>query len=298
MSMANVASAGAKPQVSASSTSSTSQPNGGIERRRRKRAKISAQVHVHLANGTESFEEVGKSIDVSRDGLLFIAGRARYWKGQKLDVTFPYSNAAAALNTPQAAEVVRSVDQGDGKFAVAVQFVHARAEAKDEKKGVTAPGISAHSAATPAQAEKTQSVVLAVESDQKTADIMRNLLQQDGYTVIIVPTAKAALDVLKTTIPAVFLAEVEAEDMSGHDLCLIIKRNDRLQHVPVILLTRSAQPADYSASHQLGAVVCMAKPFKPERLLHVVRLVAPPPAQKNAYGSSRAMSNSTIERAL
>ena len=297
MSMANVASAGAKSQVS---TTSSSLPNGGIERRRRKRAKITAQVHVRLVNGTDTFEEVGRSIDVSRDGLLFIAARAGYWKGQKLDVTFPYSNAAAALNTPQTAEVVRSVEQKDGKFAVAVQFVQAKAEAKGEKKDLTAPDASAASSsgAIPAKAEKAQSVVLAVESDPKTAEIMRSLLTQDGYTVVIVPTAKAALDVLKTTIPAVFLAEVEAEDMSGHDLCLIIKRNDRLQHVPVILLTRSAQPADYSASHQLGAVVCMAKPFKPERLLHVVRLVAPPPAQKNAYGGARAVSSSTIERAL
>ena len=103
-------------------------------------------------------------------------------------------------------------------------------------------------------------------------------------------------DSLRTTVPVCFLAEVEGKDMSGHDLCLIIKRNDRLQHVPVILLTRAAQPADYAASHQLGAVVCMAKPFKPERLLHVVRLVAPPPQNRSAYGSSRSASN--IERTL
>jgi CheY-like chemotaxis protein len=295
MSMTNVASAGAKPNASSISASPA---NSGIERRRRKRAKITAQVHVRLSNGAESFEEVGKSIDVSRDGLLFIAGRAGYWKGQKLDVTFPYSNAAAALNTAQAAEVVRSTEQPDGKFAIAVQFVNAKVEAKEDRKTPGGATASHSSGATPALAEKSQSIVLAVESDQRSADTMRNLLQQDGYTVIIVPTAKAALDVLKTTIPAVFLAEVEAEDMSGHDLCLIIKRNDRLQHVPVILLTRSAQPADYSASHQLGAVVCMAKPFKPERLLHVVRLVAPPPTQKSAYGASRSMQSSSIERSL
>jgi len=72
--------------------------------------------------------------------------------------------------------------------------------------------------------------------------------------------------------------------MSGQDLCVIIKQNERLRNVPVILLTRSAQPADYSASHQLGAVICMAKPFKLERLQQVVRLVAPPPALHSAYG--------------
>src|SRR5579862_1606519 len=295
MSVTSVATAGAKANVGSANAQSGA---GGIERRRRKRAKITAQVHVKASNSPEAFEEIGRSIDVSRDGLLFVATKSGYWKGQKLDVTFPYSNAAAALNQAQQAEVVRVSEMPNVGFGVAVQFIAARTEAKEERKG---PGgnsaVAEGSGATPAQAEKQQAVVLAVEPDQRTADTMRAILQQDGYTVVIVPTAKQALDILKTTAPAVFLAEVEAEDMSGHDLCLIIKRNDRLQHVPVILLTRSAQPADYSASHQLGAVVCMAKPFKPERLLHVVRLVAPPPSQKSVYGASR-VAGSTIERTL
>ena len=275
----------------AQSTSRFSGPNG-VERRRRKRAKISAQVHVRAAGSPEPFEELCKSIDVSRDGLFFIAARAGYWKGQRLDVTFPYSTAASALNKSQGAEIVRVTEHADGLFGIAVQFVATRTDTAEANSDPAMAGVGKTS---PAQ-EKQAAVVLAVESDQRTADTMRALLQQDGYTVIIVPTAQAALDVLKTTVPAVFLAEVEAEDMSGHDLCLIIKRNDRLQHVPVILLTRSAQPADYSASHQLGAVVCMAKPFKPERLLHVVRLVAPPPAQKSVYGSR--VYSSAIERSI
>jgi DNA-binding response OmpR family regulator len=130
-------------------------------------------------------------------------------------------------------------------------------------------------------------MVLIVEPDRRTAEMMRGMLEQDGYKVVTVPTAEQALSILRTTVPVAFIAEVEGSDMSGQDLCLIIKRNERLQRVPVILLTRSAQPADYSASHQLGAVVCMAKPFQPERLQHVVRLVAPPPSLRNAYSGSR-----------
>ena len=281
-------------QANAKSGSSNSPV--GIERRRRKRAKITAQVHIRGVNTPEPFEEICKSVDVSRDGLLVTAARAGYWKGQRLDVTFPYSTAAAALNSAQTAEVVRVVEQ-DGRYAVALQFVNTKSDsaAKDAAKpDPSVAGVLAHSSASHT---KQQSVVLAVESDPKTAEIMRSILSNDGYTVIIVPTAQQALDILRNTVPAVFLAEVEAPDMSGHDLCLIIKRNDRLQRVPVILLTKSAQPADYSASHQLGAVVCMAKPFKPERLLHVVRLVAPPPAARSAYGASRYSSGS-VERAI
>src|SRR5580658_6143025 len=280
----------------ANATCRSSAAAGAVERRRRKRAKITAQVHVRGLNSPEPFEEVCKSIDVSRDGLLFTAARAGYWKGQRLEVTFPYSTAAAALNSAQTAEVVRVVEQ-EGRYAVALQFINTKSDpaTKDAAKvDPSVAGVLAHSTSTHT---KQQSVVLAVESDPKTAEIMRSILSNDGYTVIIVPTAKQALDILRNTVPAVFLAEVEATDMSGHDLCLIIKRNDRLQRVPVILLTKSAQPADYSASHQLGAVVCMAKPFKPERLLHVVRLVSPPPTQKSAYGASR-YSNNSVERAL
>ena len=264
-----------------------------VERRRRRRAKISAQLHVRTVNTPEGFEEVCMTVDVSRDGLLFVANRRGYWKGQALEVTFPFSTDAGAINQGQAAEVVRVTEGAGGKFAVAVQFEAAAGQSKDADKVAALSSIGG----VVASQAKMQQMVLAVESDARTAEIMRNLLQQDGYNIVLVPTAQQALDVLRTAVPAVFIAEVEAEDMSGHDLCLIIKRNERLQRVPVILLTRAAQPADYTASHQLGAVVCMAKPFQPERLLHVVRLVAPPPSMKPVYGVSRVMSNA-IERTL
>jgi CheY-like chemotaxis protein len=278
--------------ASAEASKSGARDANSVERRRRKRAKISAQVHVSAANAPQPFEEICKSVDVSRDGLLFMTARAGYWKGQRLDVTFPYSTAAAALNQPQSAEVVRVEDRGNGQHGVGVQFV----TAKQDAAGKGAEAVSGSTSGAVGAQAKQQSIVLAVEADRRTADTMRNILQNDGYTVVIVSTAQAALEVLRTTVPAVFLAEVEAEDMSGQDLCLIIKRNDRLRGVPVILLTRAAQPADYAASHSLGAVVCMAKPFKPEKLLHVVRLVAPPPQVKNVYGSR--MQANAIERAL
>ncbi|MGD0544165.1 MAG: response regulator [Candidatus Acidiferrales bacterium] len=290
----------ATPLTSADAKAKAAAENAAqIERRRRKRAKISAQVHVRAVDSPEPFEEVCKSIDVSRDGLLFTAARGGYWKGQLLDVIFPYSAAAAPFNTAQRAEVVRVAEHGSGQYGVAVQFAASKSAVANENKAVAKgdPFAAGDPAARGnAEQKKQPSVVLAVESDQRTADVMRSVLGQDGYTVIIAPTAQEALEVLRTTVPVCFIAEVEAGDMSGHDLCLIIKRNDRLARVPVILLTRAAQPADYAASHQLGAVVCMAKPFKPERLLHVVRLVAPPPQIKSAYGSR--VSSSAIERTL
>jgi twitching motility two-component system response regulator PilH len=276
----------------------TSQPEApgwrpqGVERRRRKRAKISAQVHVRAVNSPTAFEEICKSVDVSRDGLLFVSSHSGYWKGQPLEIIFPYSTAACALNQVQATEVARVYEYGQGLFGVGVQFVAAKGARQDHSASPASPGTT-DSSSVP---QKLPTVVLAIEPDERVADNMRNLLQQDGYTVVIVPNGQAALDVLKTTVPAVFLTEVENSDISGHDLCMIIKKNERLQPVPVILLSQSTQPADYSSSQQLGAVVCMAKPFDPGRLLQLVRLVAPPPVERSAYGAP--VQASAIERTL
>ncbi|MGC1106971.1 MAG: hypothetical protein WA876_10560, partial [Candidatus Acidiferrales bacterium] len=62
-------------------------------------------------------------------------------------------------------------------------------------------------------------------------------------------------------------------------------------------VTRNATPADYAASREFGAVVCMAKPFNPERMLQVVRLLAPSPLSSapKTYGNS---GDTTVDRML
>src|SRR5580704_5772207 len=123
----------ATPNAKAAGNAGQGQQNG-IDRRRRRRAKISAQVHVRAVNSSEPFEEVCMSVDVSRDGLLFTSQFSGYSKGQRLEVTFPYSSMAGAINQGQPAEVVRIVQQSGGKHGIAVQFVSAKSDAKGERK--------------------------------------------------------------------------------------------------------------------------------------------------------------------
>src|SRR5271156_6542092 len=151
------------PIASAQTTAKYGSSNSpvGIERRRRKRAKITAQVHMRGVNTPEPFEEICKSVDVSRDGLLVTSARAGYWKGQRLEVVFPYSTAAAALNSSQPAEVVRVVEQ-DGRYAVALQFINTKSDAA----ATVDPSVADVHVAGNAMHAKQQSVVLAVESDQ------------------------------------------------------------------------------------------------------------------------------------
>jgi CheY-like chemotaxis protein len=97
-----------------------------------------------------------------------------------------------------------------------------------------------------------------------------------------VATGIEAREVLNVHTPALLIAEIEGQNLPGYDLCAHVKTTPRLQAVPVMLMTRSAYPSDYANAHSLGAIVCMAKPYRQERLGHVVRLLAPPPHAKAA----------------
>ena len=120
-------------------------------------------------------------------------------------------------------------------------------------------------------------LVLAVDDDPGILRIIELLLSRNGYTVKTAASGENALTVLRTVVPAVLITDVAMPGMSGYDLCQVVKRDERLQNVPVVFLTAQSSPQDFKTGHDAGGVVFMVKPFKPEKLLQVVRMVAPPP---------------------
>jgi len=118
-------------------------------------------------------------------------------------------------------------------------------------------------------------VVLTVDDDPSILRVVELLLTRNGYTVRTAASGELALKMLSNLVPAVLITDVQMPGMSGYDLCSVVKSDARLQKVPVIFLTAQGSPQDYKSGHDLGAVVYMSKPFKPEKLLQVVQMVAP-----------------------
>ncbi|MGA7855938.1 MAG: response regulator [Candidatus Acidiferrales bacterium] len=237
------------------------------DRRRKRRAMISAPIRVRLAHSEgNSSDEIATTVDVSRTGILFHSQRGTYTRGTEVAAVFPYSQSPAATHIEQTGRVVRINDLGDGTFDVAIAL-HASAS---EDSCAAAPVASA------APATK-KPMVLAVDADESLRDGLKAYLQNEGYDVIAVNNAADAREVLNIFTPALIIAEVEGEGTPGYDLCAHVKGSIQWRRIPVVLTTSSAYPSDYSNAHSLGAIVCMAKPYKQERLGHIVRLLAPLP---------------------
>lgn len=122
---------------------------------------------------------------------------------------------------------------------------------------------------------RTVPVILAVDDDPAVLRIIETQLSRHDFTVKTASSGEAALLILKDLTPAVLILDVMMDGISGYDLCHVVKRDERLQNVPVIFLTSQGTPQDYKTGHELGAVIYMTKPLKAEKLVNIVQMLLP-----------------------
>lgn len=118
-------------------------------------------------------------------------------------------------------------------------------------------------------------IVLAVDDDPAVLRIIEVQLTRQDYAVKTAGSGEEAMQILRDLTPAVMILDVMMEGMSGYDVCSIVKREERLRDVPVIFLTSRSNPKDFRTGHELGAVVYMAKPLKPDKLANIVQMLVP-----------------------
>jgi CheY-like chemotaxis protein len=247
------------------------------DRRRRRRALISAPVRVRGINVTDGgVDEVTTTIDVSRAGILFDSANPGYSRGMEVAVIFPFSTAPTALHAEQQGRIVRVIGTSDGRYAVAVALGEGVGEDIVDSCGRKLTGTPERISTLVVEPQVKRPLVLVVDSDEAVRCSLKSYLTGEGYDVMAANNAPDAREVLNMFTPALVIAEVEGDGLPGYDLCAHVKSSPRLKQVPVVLTTSSGYPSDYANAHSLGAVVCMTKPYKLERLGHVARLLAPP----------------------
>jgi CheY-like chemotaxis protein len=263
--------AGASQSLAASAASP-----GSEDRRRRRRALISAPLRVRGLNVTHGGpDEISTTIDVSRAGVLFVSSHGAYTSGMEVMVTFPYSKSPTAVHAEQPGRVARVFDLPDSRYAVAIALGQTGAGVDlVDASGRTLNQVNSTAQPTAPEGPK-KPLILAMDADPAIRESLKDYLTAEGYEVIAVNNPSDARGVLNLFTPSLVIAEIEGEGLPGYAICAHVKGTPRLQRIPVVLTTSSAYPSDYSSAHSLGAVVCMAKPYKHERLGHIVRLLAP-----------------------
>ncbi len=108
--------------------------------------------------------------------------------------------------------------------------------------------------------------VLLVEDNEDLLQILMDLLSP-LYRVIIALDGKAGLDKVIEEHPDLVVSDVMMPVMSGTEMCMKIKSNFDLCHIPVILLTAMTSDNNKMEGLQCGADDYIEKPFNNKLLL-------------------------------
>jgi diguanylate cyclase (GGDEF)-like protein len=123
------------------------------------------------------------------------------------------------------------------------------------------------------QDDSSQVRILIVEDSPTQALLLEETLATHGYLVSHAPNGKAALEFLKTEVPAMVITDVVMPEIDGYELCRRIRANHNMADLPVILLTDLSNPGDVLQGLGVGANNFIAKPFNEELLISRIEYI-------------------------
>jgi diguanylate cyclase (GGDEF)-like protein len=103
--------------------------------------------------------------------------------------------------------------------------------------------------------------LLLVDDDEESLAVARARLAGDKIEISCATGGRAGLEAAKSRNPDLILLDLDMPDMSGFDVCRILKANPDLCMIPVLFLSGSATSADKVRGLDLGAVDYITKPF-------------------------------------
>jgi DNA-binding response OmpR family regulator len=114
--------------------------------------------------------------------------------------------------------------------------------------------------------------VLVVEDDRSLARLVQINLDAAGYRVLLFHEGSAALDALCGATPDLVLLDLKLPGtVSGWGLLAFARQDERLHHVPVIVLSAYAQKQDMAQAKAIGATDYLVKPFGIAELMACVQ---------------------------
>lgn len=108
--------------------------------------------------------------------------------------------------------------------------------------------------------------ILVVEDDLKTAAYLKSYFDWQGYEVLTATQGGEALDLCRLRLPNAVILDVILPDMSGYDVCRILRSNSRTSYVPIIFLSHRNRRNDIIGGFEAGADDYIVKPFDIEEL--------------------------------
>jgi DNA-binding response OmpR family regulator len=110
--------------------------------------------------------------------------------------------------------------------------------------------------------------ILVVDDQLAILDALQQMLEWNGYDVITTADGKEVLPLIRAEQPDLLLLDVWLQGYDGREICLQIKQQETLRHMPVLLLSAHGDVQQMVA--QASADGSIQKPFLMNTLLTTI----------------------------
>ena len=98
-------------------------------------------------------------------------------------------------------------------------------------------------------------------------------LEDEGVELLLAENGEQALGLIQKEEPNLVFLDVMMPKMNGMEVCQKVKKELKLSHVYIILLTAKGQEVDRQKGLEMGADRYMTKPFDPDEMLTIAEEV-------------------------
>jgi CheY-like chemotaxis protein len=119
--------------------------------------------------------------------------------------------------------------------------------------------------------------VLVVDDEFLLRSMLKDALEEAGYTVALAENGQAALARAKAESPDCILLDIMMPGMDGYETCVALKADPELAAIPVLLVSATADLRVIDRAEQVGATTVLPKPVPIEQLEQALILALNPP---------------------
>jgi signal transduction histidine kinase/CheY-like chemotaxis protein len=138
-------------------------------------------------------------------------------------------------------------------------------------------------------------LILVIDDDQVVCEVMARYLEREGFSVRTATRGRQGLELAHELHPAAITLDIHMPELDGWTVLAAIKGDPRLADIPVVLVTIDD---DRSRGYSLGATEYMIKPIDRERLVHLLKNISSPVAQRILLVDDDAIMRESVRRVL
>ena len=106
----------------------------------------------------------------------------------------------------------------------------------------------------------SQRTVIVVEDEADAAEMFAEMMRVNGFRVVKSFSSGPAINLIATEIPDVVILDVMMPDISGLEVVKFMRREPKLEKIPVIVISAKSMPSDIKIGMDAGASVYLTKP--------------------------------------